>query len=144
MLGERIVHEASERFQRLLVVDQHDASRLVLMIAFRRRGYTCEGVSNVPDALAALSRLKPEVILLEWSLRDQRDVNLARRLRAGASALALSPRIVVVTHEFAPPDTADLMEIDAYLSKPVPVQLIEATLRRLEADSAAPIEETNA
>lgn len=105
------------------------------MVAFRRRGYTCEGVGNVPDALAVLSLLKPDVILLEWSLRDRRDVDLARRLRDGASALALSPRIVVVTHETAAPDTADLMEIDAYLSKPVPVQLIEATLRRLEADS---------
>ena len=111
------------RGERVLIVDEHLASRCVVAEALERRGYTCVAVKTVAEALFQLVQFDPRVVVLEWAFRDGSGCGLARRLRTRKQQLVL----VAVSYLDAPPDAS---EFDEYLVKPVPVEEIERAFRR--------------
>jgi len=113
---------------RVLVVDEHEQSRLVIAVALRLRGYGCLAVSSGTEALTALAEFQPHVLLLEWASRAGRRPELVTELRALAAAEECTLRIIVTTFEVDTPAPEVLVDIDAYLTKPFTFDVLEATI----------------
>src|SRR5215510_13909180 len=54
----------------------------MLCDVLRHRGHTCEAVATRPEAFDMMSSFAPDVVLLEWAMRDESGRGLARRLCA--------------------------------------------------------------
>jgi DNA-binding response OmpR family regulator len=127
------------RPRNLLVVDGDSISRTVLKHAFALRGHTVQVAASAAEALAAAASFAPDVIIYDWSFRDESGVGLAKNLRAASpSALA-----IVVLSVLDPPDGfCDREEVDDYIVKPAMADSVElafeaALSRRRPSQDAA-------
>jgi DNA-binding NarL/FixJ family response regulator len=72
---------ASPQQHSVLVVDDHAVLRESLAMALAADGFTVdEQVGNVADALAAVGRGRPDVVIVDLHLPDRSGLDLARRL----------------------------------------------------------------
>lgn len=113
---------------RLLVIDDHEISMVVLRTVLRQRGHVCEGTTNVEEALVLMASLRPHAIFYEWNLRGGRGEGLVGRLRASAEGTAV---LIVVSTLDEPTDFLDAHGVDAYVRKPFDIEVIESLLERL-------------
>ncbi len=118
---------------RVLIVDDHEGSNQVMTLVLRLRGFPCVAVTNETRALAIIEEFRPDVVILEWASRMDREVERATRIRRAArNKLA----IVVVTQEPAAPCPQVLATIDGYFTKPVVLDSLEQTLLRVVSGRA--------
>jgi signal transduction histidine kinase/ActR/RegA family two-component response regulator len=117
----------------LLVVDDDADTRELLATALRGEGADVRTAASVAEALAALERRRPDVIISDISMPGEDGYTLARRLRAldhggGIPALAL-------TAHARPEDSeqAFLAGFEAHLAKPVSPDELAQTIARLAA-----------
>jgi len=78
---------------RVLVVDDDPALLRVVDVALTARGYTVSTATNGSDALEAVGRSEPDVVILDLGLPDMDGIDVAdhlRRRRAAASIVVLS------------------------------------------------------
>ncbi|HEY3802974.1 MAG TPA: response regulator [Kofleriaceae bacterium] len=104
---------------RILVVDDYLDSRFVTCVALTMRGYTCDHVGGSADALAAIESFRPDVVVLEWALRDGSGIGLAARLREASSALGIALRVIAVSSQWEPWGLSTTEGFERYFSKPV-------------------------
>ena len=121
--------------RRLLLVDGDATSRTVFKHMFVKRGHQVWLATTADEAVALAKTEVIEVVLYDWSVRDNTGVGLAARLRA-ASAWPLAILAVSVLDE--PEGFREREDVDDYLVKPALVEAIElafekalATRRRL-------------
>ena len=67
--------------KRILIVEDELDLRSTLEFKFKSEGYTVESVSKGKDALAALSRKKPDLILLDLMLPDMSGLDICKKVR---------------------------------------------------------------
>jgi two-component system, OmpR family, response regulator len=108
---------------RILVLDEHEPSLVVLCRVLASRGHTCDAVSSAADALDLVASLRPRVVLYEWYRRDGRGLGLAKALRA---ACALSMMVIAVSALDQPHGFCATEEVDAYITKPFDVARLES------------------
>jgi two-component system, OmpR family, response regulator len=80
---------------RVLVVDDEPNLLEVVTMALRFQGFTVETAANGRDALAAVSRFKPHLMVLDVMLPDMEGFDVAERLgaqRAGVPIIFLTAR----------------------------------------------------
>jgi PAS domain S-box-containing protein len=105
--------------RRLLVVDAGADSRHLLRSLLAPAGFDVHETSDGAEALDAIAKLQPELVLLEWRLPGFDGLELTRRLRADQSLA--QPRVVLM----ASPAVSDGRQqglaagADEVLSKPV-------------------------
>ena len=111
----------------ILVVDDHEDSRLVARTVLEHAGYTVSLAANGPDALRLAASLKPDLVLMDIVLPELDGLEVTRRLRADVRTHDL--RIVAVTAlaRSTVREDALLAGCNAFLCKPYPVR----TLRTL-------------
>ncbi len=119
---------------RVLVVEDESAIAELIALHLRHDGHEVVVVSDAAQAQAAVDRVLPDLVLLDWMLPSQSGVQLARRWRIDARTRAL-PLIMLTARA----DESDkIVGLDAgaddYLTKPFsPKELmarIRAVLRR--------------
>ncbi len=117
---------------RLLVIDQHDASRQVLCACAVAQGWQGTGFAGADAALAALegAQAAADLVLLDWSALGDDPVATIRALRvASGSAVVL----MVSSHER---DTTQLdpgaLGADDVLDKPVTAAPLRAALHNMQ------------
>jgi two-component system, OmpR family, response regulator PrrA len=124
----------------LLVVDADSISRTVLKHAFALRGHNVRVAATAAEALATAASSPPDVIIYDWSFRDDSGVGLAKKLRAACPAAL----VIVVLSVLDPPDGfCDREEVDDYIVKPAMADSVElafeaALTRRRPSPDAAP------
>jgi two-component system phosphate regulon response regulator PhoB len=111
--------------ERILIIDDHDASATALRLGFERRGHACKCATGGDEALTQLAEFMPTVVLLEWALRDGSGRGLAGRLRVRAHEIGAPVLIVALSFAEIPPHFSDDEDIDDYLIKPSMVETIE-------------------
>jgi two-component system OmpR family response regulator len=115
--------------RRVLVVDDYRESRFVTCVALTLRGHTCGHVGTASAALASIETFRPDVVVIEWALRDGSGRGLADEVRRVAAELGQRVRVIAVSSQPEPLAAAE--RFDRYLSKPVVMdeldQLICAT-----------------
>jgi len=124
-----------ERFGRgtVLVVEDNPVNRLLVSHQLRRLGFDTVLAADGYEALAAVERLCPDLVLMDWRMPGIDGVETARRIRSHERRLEL-PRtpIVAVTASAMPGDRERLIGagMDDVLHKPVGLDVLSATLDR--------------
>ncbi|WP_267226275.1 response regulator transcription factor [Dyella silvae] len=144
-MSDTIANQPTERQEGaplhvLLVEDDQVLRDDVLVPQLRRFGFDVSAVGSAAALDALIPSRRPEVVVLDVGLPDADGFELARRLRAQMSDVG----IVMLTGRNA---TADRIRglnegADTYLTKPIDVDLLAATLyslvRRLRTAAPAP------
>jgi two-component system OmpR family response regulator len=122
--------------KRILVVDDERSIVDAVATALRYEGYDVEEVLNGRDALAAVARREPDLIVLDWMLPDLDGIEVGRRLREQGAKTA----ILFLTAKDATENKVEALRAggDDYVTKPFSlaevVARIQAILRRTAGD----------
>ena len=125
-------HDGPASRQRILVVDDEPSIVDAVATALRYEGYEVEEASTGLEALAAVGREEPDLIVLDWMLPDIDGVEVGRRLRQRGFRMA----VLFLTAKDATEDKVEALRAggDDYVTKPFSlaeiVARIEAILRR--------------
>ena len=68
--------------QRILVVDDEESIVDAVATALRYEGYEVEEAKTGRDALTAVARWEPDLVVLDWMLPDIEGIEVGRRMRA--------------------------------------------------------------
>jgi two-component system phosphate regulon response regulator PhoB len=125
----------------LIVEDEADIRELVA-VNLKHAGLETTAVESAEDALVALERTPPDLIVLDWMLPGRSGVDLARQLRAHPKYRAIP--VIMVTARAQEGDKLQAFDIgaDDYVTKPFsPRELIarvRALLRRAVPETIEP------
>ena len=118
----------------VLVVEDEAAIAELIAINLRHAGFEVTIAADADAAQAAVDRVLPDLVLLDWMLPGQSGVQLARRWRADARTRELPLIMLTARAEEADKITGLDAGADDYLTKPFsPKELmarIRAVLRR--------------
>ncbi|QSX73502.1 response regulator transcription factor [Lysobacter arenosi] len=120
----------SGRSWRVLLLEDDEALREhVLLPALANYGFDARGVASISGLQEALRQESPDILILDVGLPDGDGFEVAREVRVSHPEIG----IVMLTGRGATPDRVLGLALgaDAYLPKPVEVDLLAATLRSL-------------
>jgi DNA-binding response OmpR family regulator len=124
---------------RILVVDDEAAVHEMLREYFASRGYTVDAVSSGKDALAAIQRARPDLVLLDVHMPGIDGVEVLRRIRELDDALV----VIMVTADRDVAQAREALKLGAfdYVAKPFDYAYLDlavsAGLRQPSVASAA-------
>jgi two-component system phosphate regulon response regulator PhoB len=113
----------------VLVVEDEAAIAELILLNLRHSGYTVSIAADADQAQAAVDRVLPDLVLLDWMLPGQSGLQLAKRWRSEARTRELP--IIMLT---ARADEADKINgldagADDYLTKPFSTKELLARIR---------------
>src|SRR5690606_8199781 len=111
----------------ILVVEDDNAFRRILVNAFRERGYEAEGVPDAAAAIQAAERDSPEMAVVDLRLPDGSGLDVVQRLKA----IDPSTAIVVLTGYGSIATALESVRLGAvhYLTKPTDADRILAAFQ---------------
>jgi CheY-like chemotaxis protein len=115
--------------KRILVVDDNVAN-LRLFELLLRSTYAVETATNAEEALAAVCRCKPDLILMDLGLPDIDGLTLTRRLR---TAYTNGVPLIVALTAYAmieDRDRAMAAGCDGFISKPIDTRTFSMTIEQ--------------
>ena len=112
---------------RILLVDDDPAILRLLDVNFRMEGFDVEAVSHGEDALAAVSRDVPDVVVLDLMLPGMDGREILRRLRDDPATAAVPVLFLTARGR----DDAAAGEAERYVQKPFDTVDLVATVRSL-------------
>ncbi len=119
----------------ILIVDDLADSRLLLrLILAGKGGYTISEAATGMEALALVTRQKPDAIIIDYMMPDMNGLEVCQRLRA-MPGLADLP-ILMLTAEINPTlrEEALAMGVTSFMTKPViPADLLAEVARLIGA-----------
>ncbi|SEM27266.1 DNA-binding response regulator, OmpR family, contains REC and winged-helix (wHTH) domain [Pseudoxanthomonas sp. GM95] len=127
---------------RLALLEDDDVLRdRVLVPGLTRHGFDVEPMRTVAQLHAALERGSFDLIVLDIGLPDGDGFSLTRELQAGRPGMGI---VILSGRDTSPDKVRGLSQgADAYLTKPVEIEMLAATLfsvaRRLTRPEAAPV-----
>jgi two-component system OmpR family response regulator len=117
---------------RVLVVDDEPSIVDAVATALRYEGYTVEQARTGTEALEAVERFEPDLVVLDWMLPDVAGIEVGRRMRATGNRAA----ILFLTAKDATENKVEALRAggDDYVTKPFSlaelVARVQAILRR--------------
>jgi two-component system, OmpR family, response regulator len=125
------------RAQRILVVDDESSIVDAVATALRYEGYDVEEALTGRDAVAAVRRFEPDLVVLDWMLPDFDGLEVNRRVRAQG----YEPAVLFLTARDATEDKVAALRAggDDYVTKPFSLAEVvartEAILRRTSGET---------
>lgn len=121
---------------KILIVDDEPSCRDATRVLLSGEGFEVETAADGREALEAAKRFLPDVLLVDWMLRDKMDgLEVARAVRATIPGM----RTIVITG-YLSPDLEERIEqvpFTRHLTKPVPSGELIAAVRKA-ADRFSP------
>jgi two-component system OmpR family response regulator len=117
---------------RILVVDDEPSIVDAVATALRYEGYSVEQAHSGGDALDAVERFEPDLVVLDWMLPDVAGIEIGRRMRANGNRAA----ILFLTAKDGTENKVEALRAggDDYMTKPFSlaelVARVQAILRR--------------
>jgi two-component system OmpR family response regulator len=121
---------------RILVVDDEPSIVDAVATALRYEGFEVEEARNGRDAIAAVARFDPDLVVLDWMLPDIEGIEVGRRIRDRG----LKTAILFLTAKEAVENKVEALRAggDDYVTKPFSlaeiVARVQAILRRTASD----------
>jgi len=118
--------------QRILVVDDEPSITDAVATALRYEGFAVDEAATGRQALSAVARQEPDLIVLDWMLPDLEGIEVGRRLRAKGFKTA----VLFLTAKDATENKVEALRAggDDYVTKPFSlaevVARVQAILRR--------------
>jgi two-component system OmpR family response regulator len=125
-------HRTGRDEHRILVVDDEPSIVDAVSTALRYEGFEVEGASTGREALSAVARFDPDLVVLDWMLPDIEGIDVGRRLRAQGSTAA----VLFLTAKDATENKVEALRAggDDYVTKPFSLAEVvartQAVLRR--------------
>jgi two-component system, chemotaxis family, chemotaxis protein CheY len=114
-----------------LIVDDTVLDRKLISTCATKLGLEVIAVSNAEEALNICNQSLPNLILLDWEMKDMNGIELLKKLREMEGGRAL-PIVICSTHQHASfVGHAHIAGANGYISKPVSAEKLEAKLREL-------------
>ena len=121
---------------RVLIVDDHDAIRTMLITVLEAAGYDARGAIDGADALKVLGQWRPDVILLDLQMPEMNGWHFLER-KATAPGLSTIPVIVVTAAPLRDVPAAERLGIRAVVSKPHDVGLLRTLVEQTARQTVA-------
>lgn len=118
---------------KVLVVDDDDSIRNLLLTLLRRRAVGCDGAADGEEAIALVEQRQYSLILLDLMMPRMDGFQVIRELRMRGNA---TPIVVVTAAGQARVSTLDPNQVKAVLSKPFEISQLVDTVLSLCADSS--------
>jgi two-component system, OmpR family, response regulator len=121
---------------RILVVDDEPSIVDAVATALRYEGFDVQEATNGRDAIAAVARFDPDLVVLDWMLPDIEGIEVGRRIRERGFKTA----ILFLTAKEAVENKVEALRAggDDYVTKPFSlaeiVARVQAILRRTAGD----------
>jgi CheY-like chemotaxis protein len=115
---------------RVLVVEDNEVNQMLVRAVLERDGYSVEMATCSPDAMDALRRGLPDLILMDIQLPGEDGLALTRRLKA--DPLTARVPIVALTAHAMEGDREQAMSAGClgYISKPIDTRLFGGQIRQ--------------
>lgn len=115
----------------ILYIEDNADNMLLVRRALEARGYRVVGAEDGLTGLSLVESEHPDVVLLDINLPDVDGYEVVRRLRANQSSRSLP--VVAITAKALPGDAERALAAgcDLYMSKPIAVRELWATLERI-------------
>lgn len=118
----------------VMVVEDFDDTRQLIALELRREGYEVVEVSDGREAVEAVKRRCPDLVLLDLSLPGCDGLSAAFRMRE-VGAMCHVPIVACTAHDAAlHRDAALAAGCDDYLTKPLDMGLLKEVVSRLLAE----------
>ena len=112
----------------ILVVEDNDDNRQLVLKILGRRGYEVVGVVDGNEALARLNTVNPDLILMDINLPGMDGYEVTRRIRQ-QEKFATLPIVALTAHAMVGDEEKSLEAgCDAYISKPINVRTFPETI----------------
>jgi two-component system OmpR family response regulator len=135
------VTSIAQPVERILVVDDEEMIVDAVATALRYEGYEVEVAITGRQALEAVARREPDLVVLDWMLPDIEGIEVGRRLREQGFKTA----VLFLTAKDATEDKVEALRSggDDYVTKPFNlaevVARVEAILRRSRGEQPADV-----
>lgn len=138
-------HAKATKGLHILVADDAELNRELVIELLERRGYTAVGVSDGKKALAALDHGHFDAVLMDEEMPHMTGVEATRAIREREKGGTKHQFIIGITGNAAFEDERRLLEagMDAFLTKPVHMQKLYQTVELAAHKSTAPVAETS-
>ena len=105
--------------KRILIVEDELDLRSTLEFKFKSEGYTVNAVSKGKDAIDAIARKKPDLILLDLMLPDMSGLDICKKIRNNSDSFDIA--IIMLTAKGEEVDRVLGFELgaDDYVVKPL-------------------------
>jgi DNA-binding NtrC family response regulator len=112
----------------VLVVDDDDAFRSVLVAELTRRQFSTTGVATADEAIRHVAQHEPDVVLLDLRLGGSSGLDVLRRIRDSSPATD----VIILTGHGTIDSAVDAIRLGAfdYLAKPCPLDELDVRIRR--------------
>lgn len=118
---------------RVLVVDDEDQLRDLLVAVLQDAGYTADGVASGEEALARVGAARPDLIILDMLMPDVDGFEFLARLRAeplhSAVPVLINSALGGTLARAIEPASADTLGIVGVLAKPVSIEVLLERVR---------------
>ncbi|HST31584.1 MAG TPA: SpoIIE family protein phosphatase [Chthoniobacterales bacterium] len=117
-----------EPSRQILIVDDDDASRSLLMRMLSSAGYNCRETDNAVDALKLIHAEKPSVLLLDFKMPDMDGTEMLRQLRSDPNPdIAQLPVVMLTGHGESEVQCLEA-GADDFVIKPVKIEVLRARI----------------
>ena len=120
----------------ILIVEDNEKNRKLVRKVLEKIGYRTQEVETGEEAIEAVRREAPDLILMDYQLPGIDGIETFKRIRAEHSIPRMP--IVAVTASAMPEDTARMRQagFDGFETKPINVKNLMATIAALLARGA--------
>ena len=124
------------RGKHILVVDDIEVNRIILVKILSTLGATCDTAGNGQEAVERFEASRPgeyDLILMDVQMPVLNGYGATRAIRAGAHPLAREIPIIAMTANAFVDDVREAIEsgMDAHIAKPVQIDTLKATIRQV-------------
>ena len=123
--------EEAEGDPLVLVVDDDRGTRTALRHALQKGGFRTEEAADGVEALALLSRIKPDVVLMDASMPELDGFSACARLKEMPHTREIPVIMVTAVEDNHSVERAFLAGASDYVSKPVQYSVVQQRVRRL-------------
>lgn len=125
---------AAQQGPKVLVVDDLDDGRRMLRLMLESRGFRVTEAANGEEAVEAVQRECPDLILMDLNMPRMDGLTAARRIRECRELCRDVPMVAVTAyHTYGMKEAAEEAGCDAYVAKPIDEAQLLRVLRRLLA-----------
>ncbi len=120
---------------KVLIADDEPNIVISLEFLMKREGYAVSVARDGHEALAAIQRDRPDLVLLDLMMPGKSGFDVCQAVRADAALASI--KIVMLTAKGRDTDLAKgtALGADVYMTKPFSTQELAATVRRLLSGS---------
>ena len=118
----------------VLLVEDEDSIAIALEFLMQREGYVVQRVTSGPDALEAVARQAPNLILLDISLPGASGYEVCQRIRLDPALAEVKILMMTATGGAIPQRKSLDMGADGFITKPFSVAVLTEEVRRLLGD----------